>query len=67
MLPINPYKDSHEITNKEKYKVNKTRTELYKMSTMPYLQRKLNDYSSKNNKVKIKYTKACMKNRNRGT
>ena len=42
MFPINPSIDTHMVRNREHFKVNKTHTEIYKKSAIPYLQRKLN-------------------------
>lgn len=44
MFPLNPSEDTHEVRNREKYKVNKSHTEAYKKSTIPFLQRKLNEH-----------------------
>ena len=44
MFPLNPSEDTHEVRNREKYKVNKSHTEAYKKSTIPTLQRKLNEH-----------------------
>ena len=47
MFPLNPTQDTHEVRKREKFKVNKSTTETYKKSTIPYLQRRLNDHFSK--------------------
>ena len=47
MFPHNPTLDTHLVRNREKFKVNKSRTETYKNSTIPYLQRRLNDHIQK--------------------
>ena len=47
MFPLNPTLDTHQIRKREKFKVNKARTETYKKSTIPYLQQRLNDWSSR--------------------
>ena len=44
MFPLNPTQDTHEVRKREKFKVNKSTTETYKKSTIPYLQRRLNDH-----------------------
>ena len=44
MFPLNPTQDTHEIRHREQFKVNKANTEYYRKSTIPYLQRRLNDY-----------------------
>ena len=44
MFPLNPSIDTHMVRNREKFKVNKTHTETYKKSAIPYLQRKLNTH-----------------------
>ena len=46
LFPLNPSEDTHCIRNREEYKVNKTHTESYKNSTIPYLQRKLNNHTT---------------------
>ena len=51
IFPLNPSTDTHNVRNREKFKVNKARTELYKNSTIPYLQRRLNDYYIKKDKL----------------
>ena len=47
MFPQNPSQDKHNVRNREKFKVNKVRSESYKKSTIPYLQMRLNSYFSK--------------------
>ena len=42
MFPLNPTKDTHFVRNREKFLVNKARTESYFKSTIPYLERRLN-------------------------
>ena len=44
LFPLNPSIDTHEVRNREKYKVNGSRTEDYRKSTIPFLQRKLNEH-----------------------
>ena len=44
MFPINPSIDTHMVRYREHFKVNKTHTETYKKSAIPYLQRKLNSH-----------------------
>ena len=47
MFPVNPQvasKPSHERKNKEYFTVNWARTESYRTSAIPYIQRMLNDY-----------------------
>ena len=44
MFPLNPSKDTQEVQNREKYKVNKSHTEAYKKSTIPTPQRKVNGH-----------------------
>ena len=41
LFPLNPVA-AHEIRNREKFQVNFAKTETYKKSSIPYLQRKLN-------------------------
>ena len=47
MFPDNPSNDTHNIRNREHFQVNKALTEGYRMSAIPYLQRKLNSYYEK--------------------
>ena len=47
MFPLNPTQDTHEIRNREQFKVNKANTEYYRKSIIPYLQRRLNDHFMK--------------------
>ena len=47
MFPLNPIIDNHSVRDHEKFFVNKARTESYRMSTIPYLQRRLNQYTEK--------------------
>jgi hypothetical protein len=47
MFPLNPTQDTHDIRNREQFKVNKANTEYYRKSTIPYLQRRLNDHFMK--------------------
>ena len=51
IFPLNPSLDTHNVRHMEKFKVNKARTESYKQSTIPYLQRRLNEYYEKKNKL----------------
>ena len=47
MFPVNPQvfsKPSHESTNKEHFIVNWAKSESYKTSAIPYIQRMLNEY-----------------------
>ena len=47
MFPVNPQvhsKPSHERTNKEHFIVNWAKTESYRTSAVPYIQRMLNEY-----------------------
>ena len=49
MFPVNPQvfsKPSHERTNKEHFIVNWAKSESYKTSAIPYIQRMLNEYVS---------------------
>ena len=46
MFPLNPSEDTHDVRHREKYKVNKTHTETYQKSTIPFLQNKLNTHHS---------------------
>ena len=44
MFPLNQSTDTHDVRNREKFHVNKAYTETYRNSTIPYLQRKLNEH-----------------------
>ena len=59
MFPLNPTQDTHFIRRREKFKVNKHHTESYKKSTIPYLQRRLNDNFEKVRNVKRSRDKAA--------
>ena len=52
MFPANPSTDTHFIRNREILKVNKTHSEYYKKSTIPYLQRRLNTHFQKLGELK---------------
>ena len=52
MFPLNPSEDTHDVRHREKYKVNKTHTETYQKSTIPFLQNKLNTHHSENQKAR---------------
>jgi hypothetical protein len=43
MFPPNPSTDTHDVRSREAYMVNKARTEAYRKSTIPDLQRRLNE------------------------
>ena len=43
MFPFNTSTDTHNLRRRKNYKVNLAHTETYRMSTLPYLQRRLND------------------------
>ena len=47
IFPLNPSTDTHLMRHREKFKVNRSRTEVYKNSAVPYLQRRLNDHFEK--------------------
>lgn len=47
MFPLNPTKDTHSVRKREKFHVNKARTQTYFKSTIPYLQRRLNLHAEK--------------------
>ena len=47
----NPTQDKHKIRNKEPLKISKAHTEAYKKSTIPYLQRRLNEHLLKLSKL----------------
>ena len=47
IFPLNPTEDTHMIRDRERFKVNKFRTESYRNSAIPYLQRRLDSYFSK--------------------
>ena len=44
LFPLNPKTDTHNVRRREKFKVNPARTEFYKKSAIPYIQRKLNKH-----------------------
>ena len=46
MFPINPQLNNGRLStrNQEHFQVNMAKTDSYKMSTIPYIQRKLNEY-----------------------
>ena len=46
MFPVNPQVESepYDTWSREHFTVNNARTDSYRMSTIPYIQRKLNDY-----------------------
>ena len=45
MFPVNPQLDENQtIRNQEHFVVNRARTDSYRMSAIPYIQRKLNQY-----------------------
>ena len=47
IFPKNPSTDTHNVRNREHFKVNKTFSEYYRKSTIPYLQGRLNNYFKK--------------------
>ena len=42
LFPLNPSTDTHMLRNREVFKFNRARTEEYKKSAVPYLQKQLN-------------------------
>ena len=44
MFPLNPSQDPHNMRNREKFQVNQAKTETYRTSTIPHLQRRLNSH-----------------------
>ena len=46
IIPLNPNTQTISARHREHFKVNKARTESYRMSAVPYMQRKLNLYVS---------------------
>ena len=44
MFPINPQLDAYDTRRPEHFHVNRANTEQYRKSTIPYIQRKLNNY-----------------------
>ena len=44
IFPVNPQLDSQNTRNQEHFTVNWARTDSYRMSAVPYIQRMLNDY-----------------------
>ena len=51
MFPLNPSTDTHEVRNREVFKVNKCHTESYRKSAIPTLQRRLNLHHDKINQL----------------
>ena len=47
LFPLNPETSSYEFRRKELFKINFAHTSKYKQSTIPFCQRLLNDYYSK--------------------
>ena len=47
LFPLNPETSGYELRKKELFKVNFAHTTSYKQSTIPYCQRLLNTYYSK--------------------
>ena len=66
-FPLNPTIDTHLMRDREKFKVNKARTEAYRNSTIPFLQQKLNNYFSKAEVLKRKQTRTGGGARNKRT
>ena len=66
-FPLNPTMDTHLMRDREKFKVNKARTEAYRNSTIPFLQQKLNNYFSKAEVLKRKQTRTGGGARNKRT
>ena len=52
MFPVNPQLNSetHSTRKQEHFKVNMARTDSYRMSAIPYIQRKLNEHVKNQNK-----------------
>ena len=44
LFPVNPQVNQHNTANKEHFHVNWARTESYRMTAVPYIQRMLNEY-----------------------
>ena len=44
IFPLNPSTDTHDVRHRKKFKVNMAHTETYKKSSVPFLQRKLNEH-----------------------
>ena len=42
MFPLNPSQDPHNVRNREIFQVNQAKTESYRTSAIPHLQRRLN-------------------------
>ena len=55
MFPVNPHvtNGGHKYDHREHFKVNWARTESYRMSAVPYLQRMLNGYVNDQKKPKL--------------
>jgi hypothetical protein len=54
MFPVNPHvkNNSHDTRNTEHFKVNWAKSESYRMSAIPYIQRMLNEYVKNQQKNK---------------
>ena len=47
LFPLNHIQNTHSVRSHERFLVNKARTECYRNSTIPYLQRRLTKYTEK--------------------
>ena len=59
MFPMNQSKDTHEVRHRETFKVNKAHTECYKKSSIPHMQRRLNDHFLRQEKLKEARSRAA--------
>ena len=60
LFPLNPTSDTHNVRRREKIKVNSARTEQYRRSAIPYIQRKLNTHFENLKKLSKARTKGDM-------
>ena len=66
MFPLNQPQDTHDVRNRENFKVNMARTEKYRKSTIPYLQRRLNTHYNNISKLRQARKKAAEARRRAG-
>jgi hypothetical protein len=66
IFPTNPTLDTHDIRNRERFKVNKCNSEFYKKSAIPVLQRRLNAYMEKFEELRRRRSKGAGGQRARG-
>ena len=59
MFPMNESKDTHKVRHREIFKVNKAHTECYQKSSIPHMQRRLNDHFLRQEKLKEARSRAA--------